>query len=320
MNVPYCSINHLVLIILMGCRQSFPERQLDTFIPMVTSNIVLPFKVLPVGYLLLCWVCAFLFELPIDFSLLGCMFFSWLYMRLFMITKSMPPNQIGDSTPGFALSTFFPERCAPWLDWLAKVGYKAANMCKLIDALQSCLKKRQIANAKAKAENRKKALKMLQNEISKKDEEVADGWACDDDEEDGRGAAKGDAADDGADLESAPASKLIKSTEASARDSIKTSSDANGSGSTSSASPTKRATGQSDEWKRRALAATKDLVTPPNKSNNSSNGSFKASASAAAAKKESEAVVKDEVDDDDEDEGFNEVEIRFEGDAGSKKD
>ena len=243
MNVPYCSINHLVLIILMGCRQSFPERQLDTFIPMITSNIVLPFKVLPVGYLLLCWVCAFLFEMPIDFSLLGCMFFSWLYMRLFMITKSMPPNQIGDSTPGFALSTFFPERCAPWLDWLAKVGYKAANMCKLIDALQSCLKKRQIAKAKAKAENRKKALKMLQNEISKKDEEVADGWACDDDEEGGRGATKGDAADDGADLESAPSSKLIKSTEASAKYIIKSSSDAKGSGSTSSASPTKRATG-----------------------------------------------------------------------------
>ena len=150
---------------------------------------------------------------------------------------------------------------------------------------------------------------MLQNEISKKDEEVADGWACDGDD----GAAKGDVAED--DLESAPASKLIKSTEASsARDSIKT--DDKDSGSTRSASPTKRANTQSDEWKRRALAATKDLVTPPNKS--SSSGSFKASA--AAAKKDSEAVIKDEEDDDDDEDGFNEVEIRFKGDAGSKKD
>ena len=33
---PYCSINHLIILVLMGCRQSYPERQLDTFIPFVT--------------------------------------------------------------------------------------------------------------------------------------------------------------------------------------------------------------------------------------------------------------------------------------------
>ena len=41
---PYCSINHLVLIVLMGCRQSYPERLLDTGIPFVTSNVIVPFK------------------------------------------------------------------------------------------------------------------------------------------------------------------------------------------------------------------------------------------------------------------------------------
>jgi hypothetical protein len=96
LTIPYCSINHLIMIILMGCRQSYPERQLDTFIPFITGNVILSFKQLPIAYLGLCWVFAFLFELPIDLSLLSSLYFSWLYMRLFMVTKSTPPNQIGD--------------------------------------------------------------------------------------------------------------------------------------------------------------------------------------------------------------------------------
>ena len=40
----YCSINHLVVLILMGCRQGYPERQLDTFVPFITDNIIVPFK------------------------------------------------------------------------------------------------------------------------------------------------------------------------------------------------------------------------------------------------------------------------------------
>ena len=100
---PYCSINHLILIVLMGCRQSYPERQLDTFIPFITSNITLPFKHLPMAYMLLCWIFAFLFEIQIDWSLVGCFYFTWVYMRLFAVTKATPLNQIGDSTPAFAL-------------------------------------------------------------------------------------------------------------------------------------------------------------------------------------------------------------------------
>lgn len=99
----YCSINHLIIIILMGCRQSYPERQLDTGVPFITSNVVLPFKQLPVAYVFMCLLCAFIFELGMDFSLVGCLYFSWLFMRLFMVTKQTPPNQIGDSSNAFAL-------------------------------------------------------------------------------------------------------------------------------------------------------------------------------------------------------------------------
>ena len=95
-------------------------------------------------------------------------------MRLFMVTKSTPPNQVGDSSASFALSTFFPEKAHPTIDWIAKVCYKAANLCKVVDACQSCIRSRQVANAKAKAENRKKALEMLQNEIDKKEDDCDD--------------------------------------------------------------------------------------------------------------------------------------------------
>ena len=42
-------------------------------------------------------------------------------------------------------------------------------MCRLVDGVQACLKKRHIEKAKAKAENRKKALEMLKNEIKGED-------------------------------------------------------------------------------------------------------------------------------------------------------
>ena len=135
MMVPYSSINHLILIILMGCRQAYPERQLDTFIPFITTNIILPFKNLPVAYLLLCWLCAFLFEIQIDFSLLGSLYFSWLYMRLFMITKVQPPNTIGDMTPGFSLSQFFPVSIQPKVEALCEGTFKWCNSCKLIEGV-----------------------------------------------------------------------------------------------------------------------------------------------------------------------------------------
>ena len=157
----YCSINQLVLIILMGCRQSYPERQLDTGIPFLTGNIILPFKQLPSAYLFMCWLGAFIFEMPIDLSLIACMYFTWLYLRLFMVTKQSAPTQIGDPSPSFALNTFFPERFKETVDWLCKVCYKGANLCKLVDGLQACIKSRNVARAKAKAENRKKALEML---------------------------------------------------------------------------------------------------------------------------------------------------------------
>jgi hypothetical protein len=137
----------------------------DTYIPFITKNIILPFKHLPVAYMVLCWISAFLFELQIDFSLLGSLYFSWLFMRLFLVTKVQSPSQIGDQTPGFALSQFFPERVQSTIDWLCELVYRLFNACKLVDCIQGCIKKRKVIQAKKKAENRKKALQMLKKEI-----------------------------------------------------------------------------------------------------------------------------------------------------------
>ena len=110
MTEPYCSINHLVIMVLMGCRQVFPDRNLNTGIPFLTDNIMLPFKQLPALYVFMCWLCAFIFEMSIDFSLLGTLYFSWIYLRFFMVTKQTAPNQIGDTSANFSLTSFFPER------------------------------------------------------------------------------------------------------------------------------------------------------------------------------------------------------------------
>lgn len=72
----------------MGCRQAFPDRQLDTNIPFITKNLTLPFKHVPAAYVGLCFVLSFLFEVPIDWSLIVGLWTTWVLMRLFIRTKS----------------------------------------------------------------------------------------------------------------------------------------------------------------------------------------------------------------------------------------
>ena len=96
-------------------------------------------------------------------------------MRLFAVTKATPLNQIGDSTPAFALHTFFPEQAQPSIEKVAERTYNAFNACSLITMMQNCMKKKKVKRAAKKAESRKKALEMLDEEIQKKNtDETAD--------------------------------------------------------------------------------------------------------------------------------------------------
>ena len=85
-------------------------------------------------------------------------------MRLFSVTKATPPNQIGDSTPGFALHTFLPEKVQSTIEAICEKTYNVANACSFITMMQNCLKTKNIVKAKKKAD-RKKALEMLDEEI-----------------------------------------------------------------------------------------------------------------------------------------------------------
>ena len=96
-------------------------------------------------------------------------------MRLFAVTKATPLNQIGDSTPAFALHSFFPEQAQPSIEKVAERTYNVFNACNLITMMQNCMKKKKVKRAAKKAESRKKALEMLDEEIQKKNtDETAD--------------------------------------------------------------------------------------------------------------------------------------------------
>ena len=67
---------------------------------------------------------------------------------------------------------------------MGKVAFKFANLCKLIDAVQACIIKKKIRSAKAKAEDRKKALQMLEDEVSDKKKDSKDSHGFQEEEDD----------------------------------------------------------------------------------------------------------------------------------------
>ena len=178
----YCSITHLSLIVLMGCRQALQDRSFDTKIPFITKTIQISFKDMPVVYLSLVYTLSFLFELTPDWSLLPGLWVTWMLMRLFVKTKSSQQTQtVGDPSQGFALQTFFPERAQPYLDYTCRLTYSVSNICGAITFIQNIgrpadphrevKKEDSPKNTKAKKaadHSRKKALKMLDEEIEKK--------------------------------------------------------------------------------------------------------------------------------------------------------
>ena len=86
LNSSYNTLNHLVLIILHGCRQAYPERAFDTGIPFITKNVSWQFKWMPQLYLIACVVGAFIFEMDIDWNLFVSFFSIWFIMRFFSST------------------------------------------------------------------------------------------------------------------------------------------------------------------------------------------------------------------------------------------
>lgn len=163
----------------MGLSHAFPTQHFNTGIQVVTKTLSVPFKHLPAAYISVCFLFSFLFEQTPDLSLLLGFWTAWLLMRLFGKTK-LAPLQAGDPSPSFALSSYFPERARPTVDYLSSVGFAFANSCKVITAIQSvgissepkrdAAKKQDSPKSaqKTTSEQRKKALRILDEEIEKK--------------------------------------------------------------------------------------------------------------------------------------------------------
>lgn len=107
----YTSLNPIVLCIIMGLRQLFPMRSLDTRIPFIKGTLLIPFSFLPqlyiIGYYLLC----FTLELSgtwYDLRLPFVLYASWFYLRFLMVHPAT--GDVGDSAEAFSLYTFFPEK------------------------------------------------------------------------------------------------------------------------------------------------------------------------------------------------------------------
>ena len=58
----YCSVSHLVLVVMLGLSLSYPERQFDSNIPFIWGNLTLAFKHLPMAYMAGSFTLSILFE------------------------------------------------------------------------------------------------------------------------------------------------------------------------------------------------------------------------------------------------------------------
>ena len=156
------------------------------------------------------------------------------------------------------------------------MAYKIANLCKAVDGIQACLRARNVAHAKSKSENRKKAMQMLQNEIDKKEEEKKED---EQDLESGDAQAAKESAKEESDV-------IVKKKQA---------------GSDAGKSMNAHELAELENFKK--MAASVDLVNrrPPPKAS--------ASAKSGSGLEEGAMEVKDEPDDDDDD-----VEIQFDSD------
>ena len=84
----------------------------------------------------------FLFEAPITLRPLIDFFWIWLFIRYFMCTHASGQSTIGDLSPEFALSTFFPQRARPTVISISDGTYACMNMCGAVTHIRRWLEGR----------------------------------------------------------------------------------------------------------------------------------------------------------------------------------
>ena len=144
---------------------------------------------MPQVYIGLTCAFVFLFEIGLvhtTVKMLLSFVWAWIAIRLFNRTKG-EVSVVGDATAAFALSTFMPERVRSPCDQMCALMWALADSCRLITKMQGCLLPRAPApkekptskpnskpNSKSNpklTDTKKAALKMLDDEINKHDEQ-----------------------------------------------------------------------------------------------------------------------------------------------------
>ena len=144
----YCSINFIVIALLLGLRQQANKqvlsnmselqeqtetKEFDSGVPFISGNIIIPYSILPQLYIVASLSVSFLFEQPFDLRILLDFFWIWFYLRFFMRSNV---TQVGDFTPEFAMHTFFPQKLKGPVKIISEVAYAMFNMCGFINWMQ----------------------------------------------------------------------------------------------------------------------------------------------------------------------------------------
>ena len=118
--------------------------EFDSGIPFISGNIVIPYCILPQVYVLGCLFFSFIFEQPFDLRILVDFYWIWLYLRFFMRTNFNDEVQIGDLSPEFAFTTFFPEKLHRTVEIASDICYAFFNMCGFVNLARNYLANRPI--------------------------------------------------------------------------------------------------------------------------------------------------------------------------------
>mmetsp|Transcript_41172 Transcript_41172/g.30277 ORF Transcript_41172/g.30277 Transcript_41172/m.30277 type:complete len:81 (-) Transcript_41172:234-476(-) len=74
-----------------------------------------------------------------DIRLLSHIYFTWFYLRFFMIHK-LHPQQVGDPSDGFALHTFFPEKVQTSVKGFGDKCFAVVSVTGFFDYIQKRFK------------------------------------------------------------------------------------------------------------------------------------------------------------------------------------
>ncbi|KAL6068171.1 hypothetical protein QOT17_008416 [Balamuthia mandrillaris] len=109
--------------LVVTMKQAHPEREITFFF------VKLRVKQLPMIVFCLSVLMAILFRAPQPFMFWG-LVVSWVYLRFF---QRQPGNKsvVGDLTPGFSFSSFFPENMQPTMSTIGDIFYNLLRLCRL---------------------------------------------------------------------------------------------------------------------------------------------------------------------------------------------